>query len=139
MKGLRVLALMLAASATAAELPPEARQSGYDFASSETRAMQDDDTANPGMLWVGQGENLWAKKAGAADKSCADCHGDPQTSMKGVAARYPAFNAALGRPIDLEQRINQCRSARQQAEPLAWESAELLALTAFVAHQSRGC
>jgi sulfur-oxidizing protein SoxA len=58
--------------------------------------------------------------------------------MKGVAARYPAFDAALGRPIDLEQRINQCRSERQQAQPLAWESAELLALTAFVARQSRG-
>jgi L-cysteine S-thiosulfotransferase len=138
MRVLRLLALMLAASAMAAELPPEARQSGYDFASPETRAMQDDDTANPGMLWVGQGEGLWNTTAGAADKSCADCHGDARTSMKGVAARYPAFDAALRRPIDIEQRINQCRSERQKAESLAWESAELLALTAFVAHQSRG-
>jgi sulfur-oxidizing protein SoxA len=99
--------------------------------------MQDDDTANPGILWVLQGETLWSERAGAADRSCADCHGDARTSMKEVAARYPAFDTALGRPIDLEQRINQCRSERQRAEPLAWEGADLLSLTAFVAHQSR--
>src|SRR5262245_48166908 len=58
--------------------------------------------------------------------------------MKGVAARYPAFDAARGRPVDLEQRINLCRTDRQQARPLAWESRELLALTAYVARQSRG-
>lgn len=58
--------------------------------------------------------------------------------MKGVAARYPAFDTALARPLDLEQRINQCRTEHQKAEPLAWESEDLLALTAFVAHQSRG-
>jgi sulfur-oxidizing protein SoxA len=100
--------------------------------------MQQDDTANPGMLWVQQGESLWAAKVGAADRSCADCHGDARTSMKGVAARYPTFDAALGRPIDLEQRMNRCRSEHQGAEPFAWESEDLLALTAFVAHQSRG-
>lgn len=138
MKGLVPALLVLAVAAGAAEMAPEARRSGYDFAGPETRAMQDDDTANPGMLWVVLGETLWAKKAGAADRSCADCHGDAPTSMKGVAARYPAFDAALGRPIDLEQRINQCRTERQQAELLAWESADLLALTAFVAHQTRG-
>jgi sulfur-oxidizing protein SoxA len=132
-------ALVLAATAAiAADVAPEAKHSGYDFAEPETRAMQDDDTANPGILWVLQGESLWAKKAGAADRSCGDCHGDARASMKGVAARYPMFDAALGRPLDLEQRINQCRTERQRAEPLIWESADLLALTAFVARQSRG-
>jgi sulfur-oxidizing protein SoxA len=128
----------LALAAAAAEIAPEAKRSGYEFAGRETRTMQDDDTANPGMLWVLQGEALWAKEAGAADRSCADCHSDARTSMKGVAARYPAFDAALGHPLDLEQRINQCRTERQQADPLAWESADLLALTTFVAFQSRG-
>ena len=104
----------------------------------ETRAMQDDDTANPGMLWVLDGEALWKRKDGAAGKSCADCHGDARSSMKGVAARYPAFNAARGRPIDLEQRINMCRVDQQQATPLAFESKDLLALSAYVGRQSRG-
>ena len=58
--------------------------------------------------------------------------------MKGVAARYPAFDKALGRPVNLEQRINLCRVRQQQATPLAYESRDLLALTAFVARQSHG-
>ncbi len=135
MRALLAAGLALAA---AAEIAPEARRSGYDFASPEIRAMQDDETANPGMLWVLQGESLWARKAGAAAKSCQDCHGDAGTSMKGVAARYPAFDPVSARPLDLEQRINRCRTGHQRAEPLVWEGEDLLALTAFVARQSRG-
>lgn len=129
---------LAAATTVAAKIAPEARRSGYDFASPEIRAMQDDETANPGMLWVLQGESLWARKAGAAAKSCQDCHGDAEASMKGVAAHYPAFDPVLARPLDLEQRINYCRTEHERAEPLAWESEDLLALTAFVARQSRG-
>jgi sulfur-oxidizing protein SoxA len=58
--------------------------------------------------------------------------------MKGVAARYPAFNATRARPVNLEQRINLCRTDQQKAPPLAFESRELLALTAYVGRQSRG-
>lgn len=122
----------------AAEIPLADRRSGYDLMSRETRAMQDDDATNPGMLWVLDGEALWNRKAGAADRACADCHGDARASMKGVAARYPAFDAARGRPVNLEQRINVCRTERQKAPPLAFESRDLLALTAYVARQSRG-
>jgi len=131
-------ALLLAVSAFAAEIPRAERRSGYEFMSRETRAMQDEDTANPGMLWVLEGGALWSRKTGAAGRACADCHGDARTSMKGVAARHPAFDAARGRPVSLEQRINACRVERQQAPALAHESRELLALTAFVARQSRG-
>ncbi len=131
-------AVLSASFASAAEIPPSERKSGYDFMSRETRAMQDDDTANPGMLWVLDGEALWNRKAGTADKSCADCHGDAATGMKGVAARYPAFNPERGRPVNLEQRINLCRADRQKATPLQYESKDLLALTAYVGRQSRG-
>ena len=55
--------------------------------------MQRDDSANPGMLWVRDGEALWSRKAGPAERACADCHGDAETTMRGVAARYPAFDA----------------------------------------------
>jgi len=128
----------LAQSACADEMPLPERRSGYDFMSRETRAMQDDDSANPGMLWVLDGEALWNTRAGAAERACADCHGDARAGMKGVAARYPAFDAARLRPINLEQRINFCRSERQRAAPFAFESKDLLALAAFVALQSRG-
>src|SRR5207253_3487899 len=69
-------------------------------------------------------------------KSCADCHASQ--NMRGVAARYPAFDPALGRPVNLEQRVNLCRTNHQQATPFAYESRELLALTAFIAQQARG-
>ena len=125
-------------SAFAGEIPPGERRSGYEFMGRETRAMQDDDSANPGMLWVLEGASLWSRKTGVAGRACADCHGDARTSMKGVAARHPSFDPARGRPLGLEQRINVCRTDRQQAPPLAYESRELLALTAYVARQSRG-
>jgi L-cysteine S-thiosulfotransferase len=130
--------MLVTSVVAAAEIPQEQRRSGFTFMTPETQAMQKDDTANPGMLWVLDGEALWKRKAGAAEKACADCHGDAATSMKGVAARYPAFDNALGRPVDLEQRINLCRANHQQATPLAFESRDLLALAAFVARQSRG-
>ena len=122
----------------ATEIPQSERRSGYSFMTPDTKAMQDDDTANPGMLWVLDGEALWKRKVGSADKACADCHSDVSTSMKGVAAHYPAFDKALGRPVDLEQRINLCRTNHQQALPMAYESRDLLALSAFVARQSQG-
>jgi L-cysteine S-thiosulfotransferase len=131
-------AIAMVASAFAGEIPRAERRSGYDFMSRETRAMQDDDTANPGLLWVLEGRTQWNRKIGAAGRACVDCHGDARLSMKGVAARHPAFDAAQGRPLTLEQRVNRCRSDRQQAPPLAWESRELLALTAYIARQSRG-
>jgi len=134
-----VAALLVAAfAARAAEIPQAERRSGFSFMTSDTQSMQNEDTANPGMLWVLDGEALWNGKAGASGKACADCHGDARASMKGVAARYPAFDQALGRPVNLEQRIDLCRSQHQQATPLAYESRELLALTTFVAQQSRG-
>jgi sulfur-oxidizing protein SoxA len=100
--------------------------------------MQDDDATNPAMLWVVEGQALWKAKPDPASRSCEDCHGDAAASMKGVAARYPAFDAATGRPVDLEQRIDRCRTVQQHASELAFESRQLLALTAYVARQSRG-
>ncbi len=113
------------------------RRSGAQDMGEALQKMQDDDTANPGMLFVQLGGQLWGKAAGTAGKSCADCHGGA-ASMKGVAARYPAIPKDADAPVDLEGRINLCRTANQQADSLAPESRELLALSAYVAHQSRG-
>lgn len=137
-RAIAVSAVLIATAVASAEIPQEQRRSGFTFITPETQAMQNDDTANPGMLWVLDGEALWKRKAGTAAKACADCHGDAAASMKGVAARYPAFDKDLGRPVDLEQRINLCRTNHQQATPLPFEHRDLLALTAFVAKQSRG-
>jgi sulfur-oxidizing protein SoxA len=114
------------------------KRSGYHDASPATRAMQDDDAANPGFLWVLQGEALWSLPTGPGNRACATCHGDAPRTMAGVAARYPILDPALGRPITLDGRIRQCRTARQGAPDLDPDSETLLALTAYVGLQARG-
>ncbi len=133
-----ILLLAAALCAAHAETPLPERRSGYEFMGAQTRAMQDDDATGPAVLWLLEGEELWNRKAGAASKACGDCHGDARESMRGVAARYPAMDAKHGRALNLDQRINACRTDRQQATPFAWESRPLLSLSAFVARQSRG-
>jgi L-cysteine S-thiosulfotransferase len=141
----RALALVIqsccfAAGPAAAAEPqrPQPLKSGIEFAGDDLRKLQADDFANPGMLWVERGAKLWSTAAGKAGKSCADCHGDAAAGMKGVATRYPRTDAGAGRVVNLEERINLCRARNQQAPPLQYESDELLGLTAYVAHQSRG-
>ena len=127
-----------ASDALPAAAATDARRSGFYSMGASTQAMQRDDALNPGMLWVKDGEALWNKPAGTSTKACASCHGDAKASMRGVAARYPAFDDELKQPIALSQRIAQCRQKNQQAEPLRPEGDELLALETYVAHQSRG-
>ena len=114
------------------------KKSGYVFATPETRDMMDDDFNNPAFLWVEKGEALWSKAEGTAGKSCANCHGDAKTSMRGVGAAYPKYDATLKKMVDIEQRINVCRVANMKAPAFKWESDELLGITAYVKLQSRG-
>jgi len=102
------------------------RLQGSAFMGPELRQMQQDEAANPAMLAVLDGADEWKK-------SCQSCHGDAAVSMRGVAVRYPAFDAKTNRPISLGARIIRCKGG-------AWkpESAELLAMEAFVGKQSRG-
>jgi sulfur-oxidizing protein SoxA len=130
-------AILCLVAAQALAQNTDKRRSGFEDMSPQSQALQKDDTANPGMLWVLDGEALWTAKAGRADKSCADCHQDAAVTMKGVAARYPAFSAEHNRPLDLQGRVNACRETKQQATPFAPESRELLALTAYLGKQSR--
>jgi L-cysteine S-thiosulfotransferase len=131
------LAAWFALAAVAQPLP-DTRRSGFDFMGPATQAMQRDDAANPGMLWVLEGEAAWSQPVGPEKRSCAGCHGDAHRALRGVAARYPAFDAALQRPVDLRQRIAMCRQKLQPATIEPADHAQALALEAFVAHQSRG-
>lgn len=133
-----ILAIASCAMAFVVLAQGAAQRSGFDFMGASTQAMQRDDAMNPGMLWVADGEALWARKAGTADRACADCHDAAAATMKGVAARYPAFDAPLQRPVTLSQRINLCRTRHQQAPAWPQESRELLGIESFVATQSRG-
>lgn len=120
--------LLLLAAATAA-VQAEPRRSGFDDMSPATQALQRDDAQNPAMLWVKDGAQRF-------EAQCAACH--KPGSMRGVAARYPAFDAVLGKPVTLSARINLCRTRHVKTTALAAESDELLALESHVALQSRG-
>jgi sulfur-oxidizing protein SoxA len=133
MSRLAVLGVLFAAAA----LAQPARRSGFDDMAPAIQAMQRDDAANPAMLWVAEGEALWREPAGASAKACADCHGDARASMRGVAARYPAFDETSGAPIDLAGRIRRCRGERQGASAWPRESEPMLAMAAYVGMQSR--
>jgi sulfur-oxidizing protein SoxA len=126
------LLVVLSTSLAAGDIPLAERRSGYEFMSPESRAMQDDEATGPAAFSLLDGEALWSRKEGQAGLACASCH----ASMKGVAVRYPKVES--GQAVNLEQQINVCRTGRQKAPPWAYESRELLALTAYVARQSRG-
>jgi L-cysteine S-thiosulfotransferase len=137
---MRRCALWLAVWVVSASAQPigDSRRSGFDDMGASTQAMQRDDSLNPAMLWVLEGEQLWSRPVGAAGRSCASCHGDARVSMRAVAARYPAFDSTLQRPVDLRQRIGACRQRQQPGLLPPGEEQAQLSLEAFVGLQSRG-
>jgi sulfur-oxidizing protein SoxA len=134
------LAVACAALAFASHAIAQApmKRSGTELMTPALQAMQRDDAQNPGMLWVAEGEAQWKRPVGEAQRSCESCHGPAGTSMRGVAARYPAFDEKSARPLTLGQRIQACRERHQRAAPWKPEDGDWLALETYVAHQSRG-
>jgi sulfur-oxidizing protein SoxA len=120
------------------ESPFDFIYSGWRYRNKETQRLQADDFENPGFVLVDLGRELWGKVDGSKGKSCASCHNDAETSMKGVRAHMPKWNKSKKRPLTLEQNINACREERMGAKPWKWESNQMLGMTAFVGLQSRG-
>jgi len=123
---------------TAKDHPLKEIISGWNFRSTDTQELQQDDFDNPGYLWVDKGEDLWNTVEGKAGKSCATCHNDASKSMKGVGANMPKWDAKLGKPMTMENRINNCRVENMQAKPWKWEADQMLSMTSYVRNQSRG-
>ena len=88
--------------------------------SRETRAMQDDDTANPGMLSVLDGEALWNKKGGRRAKILRRLpwRRDDEHERRGGALSGFRHSAAGGRSVP--QRINfaAARTRKRRRFPL---------------------
>jgi sulfur-oxidizing protein SoxA len=127
----------LAIAGSHGQEPPPAGRSGYGFMGPALQAMQRDDSLNPAMLWVQEGRTVW--RAPAPGGACADCHGpEPGSRLAGVAARYPAWDAASGRALNLGQRVDACRVRHQRAPAFGAESPVRLALEAALGHASRG-
>lgn len=112
--------------------------SATEFLTPELKSEQADDLRNRGMLWVDQGAALWNRPEGPDGAACRTCHGDVRETMRGVAGRFPKFDAERGRLLNLEGQINACRAERQRQTPLTYESNELLGLTALISFHSRG-
>lgn len=112
--------------------------SGYRYAQKETQAMQDDDFANPAMIWHDIGQDEWSKVDGKEGKACATCHEDAMMSMKGVGARFPVYYKPWKKLINIEGRINLCREKNMSAKKWKYDSAKMLGMTIFVKAQSRG-
>ena len=125
------LLALLAATAMAqpAAAPPDPRRSGFEFMSPATQAMQRDDSANPAFLWVQDGRRRF-------EADCQRCH--TPASLRGAAARHPAWDEATAQPLTLAGRIRSCQQRHVRGPELTFESEALLGLEAFVAHASRG-
>lgn len=118
--------------------PVPAPRSAYDDLSVETQALQDDPFANPGLLWVDQGRELWADES--RGPSCASCHTGEGAAhpLATAVTRYPRLDPQGGGLINLTQQINRCRTERQQLPKLPYESEPLLALTTYLKSLARG-
>jgi sulfur-oxidizing protein SoxA len=130
-----VAAIIATCPAGAAEIPRAERRSGYSFMAPDTQAMQNDDSTNQHAVGARRRQTVeqQGRRSGQACAVPSGCARQHETSRRAIH-----FRQGTGAPVDLEQRINLCRVQQQQAPPFAYESRDLLALTALVARQSRG-
>mgnify|MGYP003641113781 FL=1 len=112
--------------------------SGWRFRSDETQALQMDDFDNPGMIFVDQAIEAWNTVEGSEGKSCASCHNDVETSMKGVRATYPKWNDGAEEVRTLAMQINDCRENQMGAEPWKYDKTDIISMESLISVQSRG-
>lgn len=112
--------------------------SGYTFVKDETRTMQDDDFANPGLLAVEKGAALFNTPFRTRGKTCAECHGEDgeKLDVQRIAG-YPIYNPDSKEIISLQSRINACRSGIAD-DTLPTNHPDLTALETFVRHRAQG-
>lgn len=130
-------AFLLAIPATTA-LAGEAR-SGYEYIKPESRAMQDDDFENPGMLAVEKGQALFNGKQNGAGKACAECHDQDGAGLdtKNIA-RYPVYSEDAAEIVTLQKRISRCRDSNTGSKPLPTDHPDLVNLETFVRNRAIG-
>lgn len=88
---------------------------------------------------VAEGEALWNDRSlGKSGIACATCHYESYAQMSdGFDAPYPHFvkmphQRAGVSEVSAAEMVNFCMLVPMQDEPLAWDSRELAALTAYV-------
>lgn len=112
--------------------------SGFTFSSPETREMQMDDFANPGMATVDYGLQLFSRP-GSNGKSCADCHGQDGNRLDTKQiARYPVYSERRQRVITLQGQVNICWEEKLDNAPAIYDSKDSVALETLVRYLARG-
>jgi sulfur-oxidizing protein SoxA len=131
------LGLALAAGLGAAVVAADPRRSSFEDMSASTQALQRDDTQNPAMLWVADGEQRFG-----AD--CARCHDDnagrrlagasiPQAHPTG----YPIYRLEWQGMGSLQRRLRNCMTG-VRAEPYAYGSDEFTAIELYLKQRATG-
>ena len=130
-------AFLLMLPATAA-LAGEAK-SGYEYIKPASRAMQDDDFENPGLLAVERGQVLFNSKQHGTGKACAACHGEDGAGLDTRnIARYPVYNEDAADIVTLQQQISRCREHNAGSKPLPTDHPDLVDLETFVRNRAIG-
>lgn len=114
----------------------------------EYRRMLADPFANPGFLWVDEGERLWNEKRGPKNASLEQCDlGLGPGVLDGAYAQLPRYFPDVDKVMDAESRIVHCMvtlqgfdeaEIRRRAFSTRDRKSELEALVAFVAEKSSG-
>jgi sulfur-oxidizing protein SoxA len=96
-----------------------------------------DPTNNPALLMAEAAKAGWTAK-GSTGKACAGCHeGGPETSMKGVATRFPKFLPAYRRVMSIEDFL-ATHASETTGTPMLAQSAENLGMSILVKMASNG-
>ena len=110
-------------------------QSGWVFRTDETQALQMDDFDNPAFVFLDQADDLWNTADGSEGKACADCHEDV-ADFAGLKTSLPRVED--GQLVNLTELVNECRTDRMGAKAWKYSGGQMSAMTALIAHQSRG-
>jgi len=88
------------------------------------------------MSVVQKGRELWVDgKLGSNGVACAQCHPNAADTHPET---YPKFQQQLGRVIALRDMINWCLMNPLEGAPLELDSAEMVAMEAYVHYERRG-
>jgi thiosulfate dehydrogenase len=90
-----------------------------------------------------QDTHKYAGSYAVANMSCEACHNSAGTkahagSLVGVYAKFPQYNKRSKRFITLQDRLAECFFYSMNGVTPAFDSKEMIALTAYIAYLSRG-
>ncbi len=109
--------------------------SGWTFRTDETQALQTDDFDNPAFVFLDQAIDQWDTVEGSEGKACSSCHENVE-DFAGLKATLPRVEN--GELVTLTNLVNECVTERMGAEKWKYSGAKMSAMTALIAHQSRG-